>query len=124
MNIQFKLLSATSFIKHATITQVDSAGVETPVDITGWQFKGTVIVDTDTPSLNKDITGTITSAVDGEYDFSISDVDRDSLFTLYPERSLPKGSGFPYEFLYMMPDTTGGILFEGTLVMEQSQTTF
>ena len=124
MNVRFVLNSATSFTKQAYISQEDSQGVETRVDITGWDFKGTVIVSTDLPSLNKDITGTITDAVQGEYEFSISDVDRDALLNDYPERVLPNGSGFPYEFLYRMPDNTGGTLFEGTLAMEMDQTSF
>ena len=105
-----------SFLLGGDIVQEENDVTDSPVDITGWLIKGTIIVDADDESQDIAITGTITDAINGAYEITVSDIDKDFLFANFADRQ-----GMCYELKAHFPDNTGAELSSGTIVFDHSR---
>lgn len=86
-------------------------------DITGWEIKGTVILDQSDEAKDKAITGEITDAANGLFDLVISDVDKTAIFA-------DGEDSYPYELKAHFPggDLDGASMANGLLKLIRSRT--
>lgn len=112
--VDLTLVSGVSFERAGAVFKEDGV---TEFDISGWTIRGTVILDKDNSALDKLITGSfVTDGTDGLYKIAISDVDRDAILALYPQKE-----GVAYELLATFLNGTGDYLARGTLFLENTR---
>ncbi len=115
MFVELTLNDCFSFKTAGRVVQRLQDNTEAPVIITGWQIPFFIIIDPDDRS--QDIMGAsqITSDLEGEYEISLTDVQRDLIYTIYPNK---KGLTFHVKAIFF--DGTGKTLATGDIKLTRS----